>query len=59
MSTLANSEDPDEMLLRQKQSSEKERQNNFEVINCDNSIYGAFQVNCIKPEGRIHKCMKG
>ena len=51
MLTLANSEDPDEMLhnaafhqslhclLRQKQSLEKEMQYSFEFITCDPLIY--------------------
>ena len=51
MCTLANSEDPDEMLhnaafhqglhclLRQKQISEKEIHFYFEIITCDPSIY--------------------
>ena len=32
----------------------------LEIITCDPSIYnGPSQVYCIKPEGRIHLCIKG
>ena len=69
MSTLANSEDPDEMLHnaafhqglhclpRQKQSSEKERQFYLESITCDPTIYTKDNPKFIVPnqkEESIH-----
>ena len=59
MGTLANSEDPDEMLhnaafhqglhcmLSQNQSLKKERQYFFEIITCDSSIYLMDHPICI------------
>ena len=73
MYTLTGSEDPDEMphdaafhkglhyLLRQKQNTEEEIQFLFWNYNLGPLyIYnGPSKVHCIKPEGRVHKCIKG
>ena len=73
MSTLAKNEDPDEMLhdaafhqglhrlLRQKRSSENGIQYYLEIIKpMTTEIYSeTSQVYSIKPEGRIHLCIKG
>ena len=43
-------------LLDKKRSPEKEILFNLEIITSDNSV---VTMDCIKSEGRIHKCIKG